>query len=478
MQGVVKSLGALFGGSDLPPTPKGFLDPIDTQAIARHLSLKTRGRERGAQGQPPSHALTLDSVEQEVTQRVSGEWTAQYDHLTGLLRAYRDLLAHMKIGQEVQAGRAEAESARARFLEAQVGVRGELREARSALAAAQGEHDDFCERHALSRPARKRSGHTVGLLLFCIAAESILNGFFFQEGSSHGLLGGIGTAVGISLVNILWAFALGFGPARYVNHRRVWARIPAFLLTIAGATLLLALHLFAAHFRDAFTQVGEVRAYQVAIETMLARPWWLSDIKSVYLLALGALLGFIAAWKGYRHDDPYPGYGPVARRLQDARAEFEEIHQDLLGDLSDVRDKAVEKIRGSIERITAYVGMAEQMLSGRAAILTRFAAYEEHLVASANQLLQTYRNANQQARADRPPEHFRSDWALPSRAGQSAEVAGLVGSVDGLRLEQGANAQVELGDRLEALLRLYQEIIAEADVPRPRLRVAGQANAA
>jgi hypothetical protein len=462
-------------GSDLPPTPKGFLDPINTQAFARHLNLKTRGHDRGAQGQPSSQAETLDSVEQEIIQGVSGEWTAQYDHLTGMLRGYRDLLAHMKIGEELQAGRAEAEGARARFLEAQIAVRNELREVREALVGAQSEYEDFRERHGLTRPARRRAGHTAGLLIFCVAAESILNGFFFMEGSSRGLLGGIGTAVGISLVNILWAFALGLGPARFVHHRRVPVRILAFVLLVVGAAALLGLHLFAAHFRDAFARAGEARAYQVALETLLANPFALADIKSLYLLALGALLGFVASWKGYRHDDPYPGYGPVARRLQSAHAEFDDVHQDLLGDLTDVRDTAEKTLRGAIERITSFVGLAQQMLNGRNAIQQRFTAYESHLEDSANHLLEIYRSANQDARSDPPPAHFRIRWRLPKRAADTADVV-TFGNTDALRLDEGGKAQVELGDRLEQVLRLYREIIEEADVPRPRAQ-GGEAGA-
>jgi hypothetical protein len=45
-----------------------------------------------------------------------------------------------------------------------------------------------------------------------IALESIMNGLFFAKGSERGLIGGVGTAFGISLVTCCSAFSLGLFP--------------------------------------------------------------------------------------------------------------------------------------------------------------------------------------------------------------------------------------------------------------------------
>jgi hypothetical protein len=52
-----------------------------------------------------------------------------------------------------------------------------------------------------------------------VAIESVLNGVFFAKGSPGGLIGGIGTAIGISIANVSFAFLLGFFPARWINRR-------------------------------------------------------------------------------------------------------------------------------------------------------------------------------------------------------------------------------------------------------------------
>jgi hypothetical protein len=72
--------------------------------------------------------------------------------------------------------------------------------------------------------------------------ESVLNGFFFAKGSEFGLLGGIGIAVGISIVNVIFSFMLGLWPARWINHRNWLVKILALLTTIAGIGTLILLH--------------------------------------------------------------------------------------------------------------------------------------------------------------------------------------------------------------------------------------------
>jgi hypothetical protein len=94
----------------------------------------------------------------------------------------------------------------------------ELGPLRQSFLAAQSELERFQRQHRLERPARNPSGRwtTVGFLVILVGIESVLNGAIFQKGAQFGWIGGIGTAIGISLVNVVLGYLLGWGPARFI----------------------------------------------------------------------------------------------------------------------------------------------------------------------------------------------------------------------------------------------------------------------
>src|SRR5262249_49712347 len=128
--------------------------------------------------------------------------------------------------------------------------------------------------------------------------ESVLNGVFFAKGSERGLIGGIGIAIGISLVNVTFAWLLGLGPARFINYRNIIIRLLGFLATVAGFAGLVALHAFAAHYRDAMAHFPEDQAWSVALQTLSSAPWAISSLSTAYLFGLGILFAIGSFWKG------------------------------------------------------------------------------------------------------------------------------------------------------------------------------------
>src|SRR5690606_10686721 len=111
----------------------------------------------------------------------------------------------------------------------------------------------FRKRHGLNRAVRDpaRRFTTIGLLILLVAFESAFNGAFFADAAARGMIGGIGIAIGISILNVIVAFALGVGPARWVHHREWLLKAFGFLTLLLGGASLIALHAFALHLREA-----------------------------------------------------------------------------------------------------------------------------------------------------------------------------------------------------------------------------------
>ena len=195
-----------------------------------------------------------------------------------------------------------------------------------------------------------------------------------------------------------------------------------------GVGLLVALHAFAAHFRDASgVLIGdEPAAFKLAIENLTGAPWRLTDINSIYLFGLGLLFSLGALWKGVTFDDPYPGYGPTNRRMVSGRNAYSDQHADHFDELERIKEDAVQQLAAGIKQVPLFPQHAENVRMQRSALLESFRAYESSLEAAANQVLARYRTANRKSRKTAPPGYFDSEWKLPYRIADSTDVRNLI----------------------------------------------------
>ena len=463
----VKRFVSAVRGPKQPSVVPGFLRPIDTDSLARQLGLKENGVQRGTKELPGSAERIFDALEQSIVQRVVSEWTWQGDELINNLRAYAArLIGYSVTSEQAQLGLA-AKNALTRLQSASIQADAQLGPLKEHYLGARKELHDFRARHRLDRPARNpaRRWTTFGLLFVLIAIESVLNGFFFAKGAVFGLIGGIGTAIGISATNVVFAFLLGLWPARLINRRNVLIRVFSFLVTLAGLAALIALHAFAAHFRDATALVGEDRALRKAIEGLLEAPWVLADLNSFYLLGLGLIFGLAAFWKGCTFDDPYPGYGAVFRRAEHAREAYSDEHHLLFEDLEAEKEDTVRRLKEGIARIPHFPQHAAEIRAQRAALVERFRAYEASVELAANHLLQIYRDANKSCRTTPPPAHFGDAWKLPHSFLNSHEVIALTAGAATTSPEEIAAIVAELDQYRDALLAEYMMLITKHPHP-------------
>jgi hypothetical protein len=429
------------------------LRPIDTDRIGRDFNLESVASERARQESPDSRDTSLDSVEHRIVQKIESEWAWQGGALLNNLRAYADRLTGYSIPAEFLKLQLQAEDTLARLRIAASRALAELAPLQERYIGARDELNDFRNRNRISRPPREHSRRwtALGLLFILVAVESVLNGFFFAKGSQFGLVGGIGTAIGISITNVAFSFLIGLWPARWKNHRNFFVRIIGLLFTITGTVLILGLHLFATHFRTATAIVGDDRAFSVAVETMLKSPWSISDLSSIYLFGMGVLFAISAIWKGYTLDDPNPGYGAVDRRATAAREAYTDAHLDLFEDLAAIKDDAIESLDAGITRLPRFPQLAANVRAERAAMMQSFRAYETSVETAANQLLKLYRDANRGSRQTPPPAHFSTAWRLPHSFLASPEITTLLNDPE----------PAHVGASLAELHRLSRELLMQ-----------------
>jgi len=442
-------------GSEKPASAAGFLRPIDTAAIAREFRLEQVAEERGKAGVPSANASAPDAIEQQIIQKIEGEWAWQGGELVNNLRAYAQRLIGYSVASEFTRLEVQAKDTLTQLREVDHRAEAELGHLREHYVASRNELDRFKEKHRLERPPRAnpRRWTTFGFLFVLIALESMANGLFFAKGSEFGIVGGVSTAVVISLINVGFCFVLGLWPVRWINRRNVVVKGVALLLTMAGLAGIVLLHGFAAHYRDSMAAVGEDRALGAAVAGLIATPSKLADLNSYYLFAMGILFSLMSVYKGATFDDPYPGYGPMARRHDAAREAYSERHFDVFEHLGVIKDETVKILDEGIRQIPLYPQQAANIRTQRAAVVQAFRGYETAVETAANQLLSEYRETNQRNRSIPAPAYFERPWRLPHSFLASTEVRTLTADEDIERVDVQA--------LLRELSRLSQDIFGE-----------------
>jgi hypothetical protein len=413
--GAFRKFTEAIRGDDGHGVVQGYLRPIDTDEIARRLKIDSEAAERGSRNHPSADSQSLDGVEQKIIQTLESEWTYHGSDLINNLRAYSSRLIAVSVQTELANLDLLAQNTLARLREASHRAEAELGPLRETYLSRREELGDFRAAHRLKRAARNpaRRWTTFGLLFLLIGVESGLNGFFFAKGSEFGLLGGIGTAIGISFVNVVIAFLLGLFPMRWLNHRNYLIKLMGLIVSVTGLAGLVAFHGFAAHYRDATASVGEDQAFATALETLKTSPLLLADLNSFYLFGIGLLWALLAIWKGATFDDPYPRYGAHYRRADAVREAYSNEHAFLFEDLEQIKEDTVTQLDAGIRNIPRFPQEASLIRAQRDAHLNGFRAYESAVETAANQLLARYRDANRSHRSTAAPQYFDTSWRLP-----------------------------------------------------------------
>ena len=423
--------------------------------IAESLQVNSKAEANGKKNLPASDSILPDIVEQSIIQKIESEWVWQGGEFVNNLRAYAARLNGFSADAEFAQLRLKADHALTQLRAAHHRAEAELEPLRQSYFEARKEFEAFRALHGLTRPVREagRPWTTIGLLFVMVALEAILNGFFFAKGASLGLMGGVGTGIGISLVNILFGFGIGLVPARWINHPNIAVKVTGYLLAAVGIGALLTLHAFAAQLRDLSGTIDAGRLTAAAFERLTTTPWSVNDFSSLYLFGLGMLLAIIAMGKGYRLDDPFPGYGPASRRVINARAEYSGEHSDLFDDLETIKDDAIKTLEDGLARIPLFPQQTAAIQTQRNAIIQKFRSYETAVATAVNQLLAKYRSVNCEHRTSPPPTYFNERWELPYRFVASLELENLA--------EDGHRSLRDIPATLQQLRQLSQEVLAE-----------------
>lgn len=405
-------LKTVFRSDDFVPTSAVFPN-IDAEKIAREMRLAENGASRGRDNQPPPEASEFDHVEAAIIQRIEELRRRGLENYETNRRVYNERLSragHATREVDVAAGTARGDFGKL----IQLG-QSRIVASRTHLAELFRWQVRYRKIHRLERPAKVFEGwvKVFSLAIILIALESGMNAYLFSQGNEFGLLGGLIAAMLVSVVNVGASAFLGY-LARYLNHRNIVLKLGGAIFTSGWIGFATVMSFAVAHFRDGLEAGRPWRAAaEAAVPALLERPLHLASIESWLLVVVGLLISVVAFRKGWHTDDPYPGYGRLARDLQAARDAYAGELEDTLEDLGERRDDAIAELRDASEQVRQAIGEAIDALFGQSALNAHLRAFLDQCDVKVAYLLAVYRDANRAARTSPAPGSFERGYKFP-----------------------------------------------------------------
>ena len=407
----------------------------------RTLDVDQKATDAARHDNPKTLSASLDVTESEIC-----------THFVGLARARREScevsLNKLQLDRKATSAKINVEQTRDAFARLLTAVEPSLEKLKSDHAASlyQAKENEaralkhlrwFQQKHGLHY--RAASYPQSPLYHFAIVAalalvEWVSLAAFYAEGSDFGLVGGVLIAMTLSIVNISLAILSG-SLLRYVNHRSTRRKA----LALTGVAFLYACFLLvtlaAAHYRVATNDIAQAqsgvpaigaallpaqgpadldqwRAARLAWQRFAHNPVGFDDVFSWILVVLAVIFGVFASYKGYRMDDPYPGYGELDREVNARRTAFEAAKTDYCHRVDQVFDRILKEQAHLFSEVKSNIEYYQQLVSQSSDQRRTFMHDTAELQDACNILLKRYRQTNARARTSPAPFYFNNAFAF------------------------------------------------------------------
>jgi len=407
-------LGWLKGRRLYRPITVRFEQP-DPQKIRRELDLKNEGARRGKENLPASDETRLDEVEQKIISTLEALKNQSYETYIENRGAYAATLRSM-VSRPLQARVLTAPAdARSEFDKAIREGRDELHSIQNLVIDVSKEFEAFRKKNHIDRTPDYPDSRFFywGVIALLVLVEAGANTFFFAQGSDFGIVGGFVLAVLAAAANVLFGLFVGYQPFRWTRSRNWSLKLFGCALTILYIPLMFVLNLGVAHYRTALTlSTDSSVAFQLAIQQLWRTPFQIGSFESLMLLIVGIFFSLIAFADGYHLDDPYPGYGRLARRREAYSEQFRDAKADLVDSLKDLKDTMLQEVEENSTMVERRRMDFREVREKLESLQKQFKQHLDHVEQVGNEVLKTYREADQNARTTPRPAYFTDPWMM------------------------------------------------------------------
>ncbi len=422
---VIQKLRDLFRIDAFDPSVDVFPN-LDVATLARQTRAEELGRNRGKKDQPAADAIDPDATELAIIERVR-------EHRDLGLKSYQEraTVYFERLNRTTEALteiRQAASKASAEFESECRGAEGYMQGPMIRLEDCVRWNHAFRRRHRIESPGTHLYSGGFKWLAICmllVLIESLLNAYLFAQKNELGLLGGVIAASLISITNVGAASAAGYY-SRFINHVRLFAKLYGLMIILSWLAFVGVFNVGVAHFRDALVGSEDAdwqAAAVMAIDSLKSSPLGIIHFESWLLVVIGVLISLGGMLKGFYADDPYPGYGRVARELEAARSHYADEHDETLRGLKETHDRIAEPLEAAGEEIHGTVAEAIDAFFGQTSLQNQLRSFLDSCDSTAQLLVKMYRDANAEERSAPAPGHFGTPFRFPAH--QEFDISGI-----------------------------------------------------
>lgn len=426
-------MSARHSGAVREPAEGVIPTTLSAEQLERELKLRDRGVADGEKNIPSTDDTRLTAIEALIVSRVEAAINQRSNEALGV-GSGQDFTT---LPQDLEALASEPQTIltqfRAKKARAQNAVGLELKNAQTDFARAYRDYRAFRILHHLTDT--EPSYDTVfWRKVFWLAALFVLevaaNGWIIGQASPGGLVQGWTTALMISVLVVLTGSLIGVGPWRYLDYRgadgkggeshRLWA-MPAIVI---GCSLLLLFAFYIAHYRYMLSHSAlDAPAPDNILSSIASHPFQpFQQLESLLLFIIALLIGIFSIVRGVYWDDPYPGYGPRHRRMEDARERTQEIALGLSHEIDAAKEASDQQLAEVASQSASLVSALRRAIARTQDNAAAWDYTAAQMLVEGRDAMAIYRDANIEARDTEPPSHFDTDPFANVKPPSSAEV--------------------------------------------------------
>ena len=290
------------------------------------------------------------------------------------------------------------------------------------------EYINFVETNNLDhRVANPKKTWGLWVILVLALFELLINGWSLGSAHVDGFLGALYEIVLFTIFNVIVGIAIGALWRR--TNKRPWTSGSALAARVLIPFLVIAVIFFGylfAHYRDALITLQSIASTDIASfldtwgnlftrtwETAFSEDWVPNTMPSVVLMLACCLISTFVAVDWYFCDDPYPGFGKVSRKRDEAGKAYTKKVRDVKQLLTAEANDAKNFCRGKLLAVQSAQQIPNQVQSWG----VEFKTFIEQLTAFGRDQLGEYRKINRQnhpwpSQLDQQIDEFKFDENL------------------------------------------------------------------
>ena len=281
----------------------------------------------------------------------------------------------------------------------------------------------FRQKHRLSQIADYPSSSVAHWLWVPVAgfAETFVSAYLLGSVSRGGVIEGWMIAVVLTFVNILLGIWAGrtWRSTHYSWGSKGFVKLFAYAQGAVSTAVAIVWNDVAGHVRDVYVLAEKTgaleapdEAFATAYRTMIERPLPWESLPSAGLALVGIAVFVLTAYKAYKADDPFPGYGPRHRKAETLRGRYQDDLNDAREALESARNEANVAIDEIKSRYQLDRAAWESALVKLRMVVDQYPANLRAYNKDLDYLLAAYRSANLAERTTPAPHFFGTRPAI------------------------------------------------------------------